>query len=54
MRLQFKRDWRGNRAGDVKDVPRGIGEAYLMCGVAVEVKADQPKRKRGRPRKIRE
>lgn len=34
MKLEFIRDWRGNFAGQVKEVDAGIGEAYIMRGVA--------------------
>ena len=60
MKLEFIRDWRGNAAGEIKDVDGGVGEAYIARGVARIVKQDgakptltavAPKRGRGRPRK---
>jgi hypothetical protein len=41
MTLEFTRDWRGNIAGQVKEVDNGIGEAYITRGVARLVEKKQ-------------
>lgn len=61
MTLEFIRDWRGNYAGQIREVDNGVGEAYIARGVAKlvdKVKQLDPqlvavepvKRRRGRPR----
>lgn len=61
MTLEFIRDWRGNYAGQIREVDSGVGEAYIARGVAklaekVKQLNPQPivvepiKRRRGRPR----
>ena len=39
MTLEFIQNWRGNLKGQIKDVDAGIGEVYIVRGVARLVQA---------------